>query len=72
MRGRRELIWMADYETGEGLSDDENLGAMMMVTDNDPTMFEEAVKCKNWRKEMSSEIESIERNQTWELTMIPK
>ncbi|KAI5407313.1 hypothetical protein KIW84_053534 [Lathyrus oleraceus] len=39
MQGRREPIWMADYETGEGLSDDENLGAMMMVTENDPTTF---------------------------------
>lgn len=47
MRGRREPTWMTDYETGEGLSDDENLNAMMMVTENDPTTFEEAVKCKN-------------------------
>lgn len=44
MRGRREPIWMADYETGEGLFDDKNLSAMMMVTKNDPTTFEEAVK----------------------------
>ena len=72
MRVRREPIWMTDYETEEGLSDDENLNAMMMVTDNDPTTFEEAVKCKNWREAMSTEIESIERNQTWELTVIPK
>jgi transposase InsO family protein len=72
MRERREPIWMEDFETGEGLSDDGNLNAMMMVTENDPTTFEEAVKCKNWREAMSSEIESIERNQTWELTAVPK
>lgn len=42
MRVRREPIWMADYETREGLSDDENLNAMMTVTENDPTTFEEA------------------------------
>ena len=47
MRGRKEPIWMADYKTGKGLSDDENMNAMMMVTENDPTTFEEAVKCKN-------------------------
>lgn len=72
MRVRREPIWMEDYETGEGLSDDENLNAMIMVTENDPTTFEEAVQCKKWREAMSSKIESIERNQTWELTVIPK
>ena len=62
---------MVDYETGEGLFEDENLNAMM-VTENDPVSFEEAIKSKKWREAMSAEIEAIERNQTWELTVLPK
>ena len=71
VRGRRAPSWMADYETGEGLFEDENLNAMM-VTENDPVSFEEAIKSKKWREAMSAEIEAIERNQTWELTVLPK
>ncbi|KAJ1384738.1 Retrovirus-related Pol polyprotein from transposon TNT 1-94, partial [Sesbania bispinosa] len=29
-RNRREPIWMTDYESGEGLSDEDGLNAMMM------------------------------------------
>jgi hypothetical protein len=71
VRGRRAPSWMADYETGEGLFEDDNLNAMM-VTENDPVLFEEAVRSKKWREAMSAEIEAIERNQTWELTVLPK
>lgn len=45
VRGRRAPSWMADYETGEGLFEDDNLNAMM-VTENDPVLFEEAVRSK--------------------------
>lgn len=67
VRERRVPDWMADYETGE-----EILNAMMTVTENDPVSYEEAVKSKKWREAMSAEIESIEKNQTWELTVLPK
>lgn len=70
MRERRVPSRLANYETGEGL--EENLNAMMMVTENDPVLFGEAVKNKKWRDAMSAEIESIESNQTWELTVLPK
>ncbi|KAI5413770.1 hypothetical protein KIW84_058062 [Lathyrus oleraceus] len=36
--------YLADYETGEGLSDEDNLNAMMMFTEDDPLSFEEARK----------------------------
>lgn len=46
---------MKNYETGKGLSEEENLNvmmeenlnAMMMITENDPVSFEEAMKSKN-------------------------
>lgn len=79
-RERRSPWWMKNYETGKGLSEEENLNvmmeenlnAMMMITENDPVSFEEAMKSKNWREWMSKEIEAIEKNQTWELTVLPK
>ena len=42
---------MTDYEEGEGLSDDDNTNAML-VTEDDPVTFEEAVKSKKWRDAM--------------------
>ncbi|MCH92472.1 retrovirus-related pol polyprotein from transposon tnt 1-94 [Trifolium medium] len=39
--------------------------------DNDPVTFDEAVKLEVWRNAMDQEIESIEKNDTWELTVLP-
>lgn len=74
-RERRAPGWMDDYETGEGLglSDDDSPNAMMMMlTEDDPITFEEAVKSKKWQDAMMAEIESIEKNKTWELSVLPK
>lgn len=60
-RNRREPVWMADYEAGDGLSDEDGLNAMIMVIEDDPLSFEEAVNSKKWRDAMMAEIESIER-----------
>jgi len=38
----------------------------------EPTSYEEATKNENWRNAMMSEILSIEKNRTWELTDLPK
>ncbi|RDY07028.1 hypothetical protein CR513_08904, partial [Mucuna pruriens] len=35
---------------------------------NDPSSFEEAIKSKKWRDAMMKEMESIEKNNIWELT----
>lgn len=37
----------------------------------DPTTYEEAVKSTVWRKAMEEEIESINKNNTWELVEYP-
>ncbi|CAL8134096.1 unnamed protein product [Prunus armeniaca] len=63
---------MQDYETGEGLSEEEDLSAMITLTKADPITFEEAVKSKKWRDAMNAEIEAIERNKTWDLTILPE
>jgi hypothetical protein len=71
-RVRRIPPWMQDYETGENLSEEEDLNAMIILTEDDPSIFEEAVKSKKWRDAMNKEIEAIERNETWVLTTLPE
>ena len=38
----------------------------------DPLYFDEAIKEDKWIKAMDEEIDSIERNNTWELMDLPK
>ncbi|KAI5385856.1 hypothetical protein KIW84_072453 [Lathyrus oleraceus] len=47
-RVRRTPGYLADYVTGEGEDEEESLSVMllMMMTENDPVKFEEAVKDK--------------------------
>ena len=58
-RVRRAPFWMDDYETGEGLSDEDGLNAMITLNEDDPLTFKEAVKSKKWRDTMMVEMESI-------------
>lgn len=43
-----------------------------LFADSEPMNFDEAVRDKRWRQAMEEEIESIEKNNTWELTTFPK
>jgi len=74
-RERRRPSWMGEFVTGEGLSEEEEVDiAAYIVQDvisDDPILFEEVVKHEKWRKAMDSEINSIEKNQTWELMDLP-
>ena len=70
-RVRRPQVWMIDYEMGEGLfKEDETNLAFFMFTD--PISFEEALKSAKWRALMDSKIKSIEKNDTWVLTDLPR
>ena len=64
---------MRDYETEQGLSDEEhvNQAHLALFTDGDPITFVEAVKSEKWRKAMDQEIQAIEKKNTWELTVLP-
>ncbi|RDX97171.1 Copia protein, partial [Mucuna pruriens] len=46
--------------------------SLLTRSDCDPTTFEEAIKESKWRKAMDEKIAAIERNNTWELTDLPK
>lgn len=76
-REKRTPCWLADYEVGENAlaEEEEDLNALMMlmmVTEHDPIRFEDAEKQKNWREAMIRKIDSIKKNQTWELMAIPE
>jgi hypothetical protein len=59
---------MQDYESEEGLSEEEDLQNLVLFTSQeDPTCYEEAVKSEKWRNAMDLEIEAIVKNKTWEL-----
>lgn len=62
---------MMDYETSYTSSDDDNAHFALFV-DSDPITFEEASKKVKWKDAMESEIRSIEKNNTWELTSLTK
>jgi hypothetical protein len=54
-------------------SEEEDLHNLaVFVSSKDPKSFEEVEKYDVWRKAMDQEIESIESNDTWELTTLPK
>jgi uncharacterized protein (DUF1919 family) len=44
---------------------------LALLNDSDPMTFEEAVKSEKLRYIMDQEMQAIERNDTWELTMLP-
>lgn len=44
---------------------------MAMFVAVDPILFEEVVRSEKWRNATNSEIESIEKNDTWVLTDLP-
>jgi hypothetical protein len=65
MRSLQELYGVID-----NLNDDLTLYCHFV--DCEPIGFEEAVKDDKWRNAMDEEIKAIEKNNTWELTTIPK
>ena len=69
-RHRRRPGWMDDYESGEGLSQEDEANMVLFAT-VDPVHFEEAVKSQKWKVAMDDEIKAIEKNETWVLTDLP-
>jgi hypothetical protein len=62
---------MRDCVSGEGLSNDEETTNFATLLTDDPFYYEDAVKYEMWRKAMDSEIEAIEKNNTWQLMELP-
>ena len=45
---------------------------VLLTSTTNSTTFEEVVQISKWRDVMDLKIEVIERNETWELTDLPK
>jgi len=72
VRNRRTPHWMEDYVTGAGLSEEEETQNMVFYTAAGyPHTYEKGKKNQKWREAMDNEIAAIERNDTWELTVLP-
>ncbi|KAL5854905.1 hypothetical protein ACOSQ4_004707 [Xanthoceras sorbifolium] len=67
-RGTRSLENL--YEDTEQVEEDITLYYLLMTSD--PVSFEEANQERKWRSAMDEEIQSIEKNKTWELTNLSK
>lgn len=72
IRNRKPPVWMRNYETREGFSEEENEVQLVIVAIVDPIYFEKAVKSEKWRTTMDVEMEAIKKNGTWELIELPK
>ena len=70
-RSRHPPIWMRDYDSGEGLSDDDHQGNFSLFVDDDPLSYMDATQSAKWRCAMDSEIEAIRENNTWDLIDLP-
>ncbi|KAI5431498.1 hypothetical protein KIW84_035618 [Lathyrus oleraceus] len=71
-RVRRTPSYLADYVTGEGEDEEESLSVMllMMMTENDPVKFEEAVKDKNLINEGSLQFDRLKKKVVEEVDVI--
>ncbi|KAM1130901.1 hypothetical protein ACFX19_046196 [Malus domestica] len=57
------------YEVAERL---DNPTLFCLFVDCEPVDFQEAVQDTKWRKAMDEEIEVIQKNDIWELAILPK
>lgn len=71
-RARRPPSYLRDYvHCIETIDNEEEVVNMVEINATDPVNFEEAEKNLKWRDAMTEEINSIEKNQTWELCTLP-
>ncbi|GAU28376.1 hypothetical protein TSUD_257040 [Trifolium subterraneum] len=75
-RIRRTPAKLRDYVTGSQLEEEEAFddqhNLAIYTPSDDPKNFVEANKLEIWRKVMDQEMESIENNETWQLTTLPE
>lgn len=53
------------------VNDEGDIIHFALLADSEPLNFEEALKIGAWKKSMIEELQSIEKNHTWELVNLP-
>ena len=66
------LACLKDYKVMTyTLITDENLVNFCLFADRDPILYKEGASDEKWIQTMNEEIQSIKKNNTWELTTLP-
>jgi hypothetical protein len=72
-RARRIPGHLRDFVLDNEAAEDQELHNYVVYSNcEDPNSYDEAAKSEVWRSAMDSEIDSIEKNNTWELTTLPE
>ena len=73
--GRRSQLpsYLQDYDITHDaiVTSDGNLVHSALIAESEPITFEEAARDGHWWQAMDEEIDSIKRNNTWELVELP-
>lgn len=69
---RRTRKFQDIYDETEEVLVISNLTLLCLLAETEPTNFKEAINDAKWRKGMDEEMKSIKKNDTWELTTLPK
>jgi len=73
--GRRSQLpsYLQDYDITHDVivTSDGNLVHSALIAESEPITFEEAARDGHWWQAMEEEIDSIKRNNTWELVELP-
>jgi len=64
-RSRQPPVWLCDYDSGEGFSNEDHQGNFALFIDADPLSYEDAARSYKWRCAMETEIATIKKNNTW-------
>jgi len=72
-RNRQAPVRLTDCEitSDDAVNDEGDLIHFALLADAEPINYKEALKNDVWRRAMVEEIQSIEKNQTWELVNLP-
>ncbi|CAL5351786.1 unnamed protein product [Camellia sinensis] len=71
-RTKSRPAWMREYEVTGIDQFGDPITHFALLSDCDPVIFNNAVQDPKWQQAMDEEIHAIEKNNTWELTNIPK
>ncbi|PKI72950.1 hypothetical protein CRG98_006650 [Punica granatum] len=72
MRKTKSIQEIYDSSRAVDVNFDEEFNNLCLFAGFDPLTYEEASKETKWRKAMEEEIHAIKKNNTWELTLLPR
>ena len=73
-RQQRQHVHLQDYEVNldDKVDDNGKLVHFAFLADSEPMRFADAIQHPKWQEAMNEELMGIEKNNTWQLTDLPK